>query len=104
MPEQKEGARLLEQPNAQPQRGAINNPDDTFIVRWFWPVVKALAIIASAALGALLAATWVLPAAWVERGYPGGIGGEWLLIIAAGWLGGWVCHAAMGKDKEAEKQ
>ncbi len=103
MPEQKEGARPVQRSNAQPQRGAINNPDDTSIVRYTRSAVKALTVTASAVLGALLTATWALPAAWNERGYQGGIGGEWLLIIAAGWLGGWVCHAVAGKDKE-EKQ
>jgi len=34
-----------------------------------------------------LAASWALPYAWSERGYRGGIGGEWLLIICATWLG-----------------
>lgn len=100
--EKKEDARLLEQPNAQPQRGAINSVDDTSIVRYTRSAVKALTVTASAVLGALLAATWALPAAWAERGYQGGFGGEWLLILAAGWLGGWVCHALIG-DKE-EKQ
>lgn len=90
----------MQRPNAQPPRGAINSVDDTSIVRYTRSAVKALTVTTSAATWALLAATWALPAAWTERGYRGGIGGEWLLILAAGWLGGWVCHALMGKDKE----
>ena len=93
------GARLLEQPNAQPQRGAINIPDDTSIVRQAWRVVKLCTILISAAFWGLLVATWALPAAWAERGTRSGIGGEWLLILAATWFGGWLCYTAT-KDKE----
>ena len=100
MLKQKEGARPLQRPNAPTPKGAINSLRGTSIVRRLWSAVKALTVTASAVLWALLAVTWALPAAWAERGYRGGIGGEWLLILAAGWLGGWVCHALMGKDKE----
>lgn len=102
MLEQKKGARLLEQPNAQPQRGAINSVDDTSIVPRLWRAVKALTVLTSAILWALLAATLALPAAWAERGYRGGFGGEWLLIMAAGWFGGWVCHAVMSKEDKKQ--
>ena len=58
MPEQKEGARPLQRPNAQPPRGAINSVDDTSIVRYTRSAVKALTVTTSAATWALLAATW----------------------------------------------
>lgn len=34
-------------------------------------------------------AAWALPAAMAERGY-WAIGGEWLLILAAAAVGGWI--------------
>lgn len=34
-------------------------------------------------------AAWALPAALAERGY-WAIGGEWLLILAAAAVGGWI--------------
>ncbi len=100
MSKQKEGARLLEQPNAQPQRGAINCVDDTSIVRQAWRVVKLCTILISAAFWGLLVATWALPAAWAERGTRSGIGGEWLLILAATWFGGWLCCKMIKEDKK----
>ncbi len=96
------GARPLHRPNAQPQRGAINCVDDTSIVRQAWRVVKLCTILISAAFWGMFAATWALPAAWAERGTRSGIGGEWLLILAATWFGGWVCYH-LAKDKEDEK-
>lgn len=36
------------------------------------------------------AATLLLPGAWAERGYRGGIGGEWALILAAAWAGAYL--------------
>ena len=50
----------------------------------------------------MAAALWALPAAWAERGYMGGIGGEWLLILLAGVAGGrltaWVLKILEGGD------
>ena len=95
-----EGARLQQQPNAQPQKGAINIPDDTSIVRQAWHLVKLCAILISAAFWGLLVATWALPAAWAERGTRSGIGGEWLLILAATWFGGWLCCKMINDNEE----
>ena len=94
------GARPLHRPNAQPQRGAINNPDDTSIVRQAWHLVKLCAILISAAFWGLLVATWALPAACAERGTRSGIGGEWLLILAATWFGGWLCYKMINDNEE----
>lgn len=98
----KKSARLLEQPNAPTPKGAINNLCGTSIVPRLWSAVKALTVTASAILWALLAATWALPAAWAERGYRGGFGGEWLLILAAGWFGGWLCWMCCKMAAEEE--
>ena len=38
------------------------------------------------AVGGLTAA-WALPCAWMERGYRGGVGGEWVLVFFAAYLG-----------------
>jgi len=35
-------------------------------------------------------AVHLLPAAWAARGFRGGIGGEWLLILLAAAVGGWI--------------
>ena len=90
----------MHRPNAQPQRGAINIPDDTSIVPRVRHLVKLCAILISAAFWGLLAATWALPAAWAERGTRSGIGGEWLLILAATWFGGWLCCKMINDNEE----
>lgn len=105
MPNQKESVQPLERPNAQTPEGATkSDPVDTSIVRQAGYLVKFCMVLISAAMWALLTAVWALPAAWAERGWRGGVGGEWLLILAAGWFGGWLCatcyHMAAGDDKE----
>lgn len=48
-----------------------------------------------------------LPGAWAWRGYCGGFGGEWLLIILAtavgGWLGGSLADLVIGKTQARRK-
>lgn len=42
-----------------------------------------------------LAAAIFLPMAWAERGFAGGIGGEWILIIGAFILGDYLYDAVV---------
>ncbi|WP_418972154.1 hypothetical protein [Allofournierella sp.] len=92
------GARLVEQPNAQPQRGAINTQDDTSIVRQAWRVVKRFAALMGCVILALIMIMFA--------GAPliGG-GMSWTasaaLIGTAGWLC-WVCYHLA--DEEMEDQ
>ena len=46
----------------------------------------AMASMCGMILGGLVA-TKLLPYAWAERGFRGGIGGEWVLVGCAMWLG-----------------
>lgn len=52
-------------------------------------------------------ATKMIPAAWAERGY-WAIGGEWLLIIFAavvgGWLGGGLADRVIGIEANTRKK
>ncbi|WP_418972328.1 hypothetical protein [Allofournierella sp.] len=92
------GARLLEQPNAQPQRGAINIPDDTSIVRQAWRVVKRFAALMGCVILALIMIMFA--------GAPLVGGMSWTasaaLISTAGWLC-WVCYH-LAADTEDKKQ
>ena len=95
MPEQKEGARPLQRPNAQPQRGAINGVDDTFIVRQVRRVVKRFAALMGCVVLALIMIMFA--------GAPLVGGMSWTasaaLIGTAGWLC-WVCyHLADDTDR-----
>ena len=42
------------------------------------------------------AASILLPMAWAERGFCGGIGGEWMLIIAAAFVGSHLFDRLVG--------
>ena len=91
MTTKQKGAQLLEQPDAH--AGDVNSwQNDTSIVHKLWPLVKVFAALEGAALGGLLTAAWAIPAAWSERGWRGGFGGEWLLIFAVAWFGGWLFY------------
>ena len=45
-----------------------------------------MAALCSLIVGGLVAVK-LLPYAWAERGFRGGIGGEWVLVGCAMWLG-----------------
>lgn len=55
--------------------------------------------MASFLLPSCLVALWALPYAYAQRGYYA-IGGEWLLIPAAGALGLYVFHRLVSKVLE----
>ena len=80
------GPRLLEQSGAKHQKGAASTAP--FILHVFQSAVNFLLAAEVGLICAMAAALWALPTAWAERGYMGGIGGEWLLILLAGAAGG----------------
>ncbi|GKI15106.1 hypothetical protein CE91St44_15910 [Oscillospiraceae bacterium] len=98
MNKQKEGARLQQQPNAQPQRGAIDCLDDTSIVRQAWRVVKRFAALMGCVVLALIMIMFA--------GAPLMGGMSWTasaaLISTAGWLC-WVCYH-LADDMEGKQK
>ncbi len=92
------GARPLHRPNAQPQRGAINNPDDTSIV----PRVRHLVKRFAALMGCVILALIMIMFAGAPL-----IGGmSWTASVAligtAGWLC-WVCYH-LADDMEGKQK
>lgn len=94
----KKSARPLHRPNAQPQRGAINIPDDTSIVRQAWRVVKRFAALMGCVVLALIMIMFA--------GAPLVGGMSWTasaaLIGTAGWLC-WVCYH-LADDMEGKQK
>ena len=82
------GPRLLAQSGAKHQEGAASKAPS--ILHIFQRAVNFLLAAEVGLVCAMAVALWALPAAWAERGYMGGIGGEWLLILLAGAVGGWL--------------
>ena len=80
--------RLLAQSGAKHQKGAAGKAPS--ILHIFQRAVNFLLAAEAGLVCAMAVALWALPAAWAERGYMGGIGGEWLLILLAGAAGGWL--------------
>lgn len=76
--------RLLAQSGAKHQGAAHQAPS---ILHIFQRAVNFLLAAEAGLVCAMAVALWALPAAWAERGYMGGIGGEWLLILLAFALG-----------------
>lgn len=98
MTENKNAAPALERRNG---KGAGKNVCPTIsIVHAVGRIVNLLLVLEVAAGCAMATAWWVLPAAWAERGYRGGIGGEWLLILLAGVAGGWLTARALARAAE----
>lgn len=82
------GPRLLAQSGAKHQKGAATPAPS--ILHVIQSTVNLLLVAEVGLVCAMATALWALPAAWAERGYMGGIGGEWLLILLAGAAGGWL--------------
>lgn len=82
------GPRLLAQSGAKHQKDAASKAPS--ILHIFQRAVNFLLAAEAGLVCAMVTALWALPAAWAERGYMGGIGGEWLLILLAGAAGGWL--------------
>lgn len=95
------GPRLLAQSGAKHQKGAADTAP--FILHTFQRAVNFLLAAEVGLVCAMGTALWALPAAWSERGYMGGVGGEWLLILLAGAAGGWVTAKAL-RAWEGERQ
>ena len=87
MPGNTKGPRLLAQSGAKHQGAAHQAPSILHIIQ---SIVNILLAAEAGLVCAMAVALWALPAAWAERGYMGGIGGEWLLILLAGAAGGWL--------------
>ena len=87
------GPRLLAQSGAKHQKGAAGKAPS--ILHIFQRAVNFLLAAEVGLVCAMATALWALPAAWAERGYMGGVGGEWLLILLAGAAGGWVAARAL---------
>lgn len=79
------GPRLRQQLRAKHQKGAAGKAPS--ILHIFQRAVNFLLAAEAGLVCAMAVALWALPAAWAERGYMGGIGGEWLLILLAFALG-----------------
>ena len=79
------GPRLRQQLRAKHQKGAAGKAPS--ILHIFQRPVNFLLAAEAGLVCAMAVALWALPAAWAERGYMGGIGGEWLLILLAFALG-----------------
>lgn len=98
MTTKKKSARPLHRPNAQPQRGAINNPDDTSIVRQAWRVVKRFATLMGCVALVLIMIMFA--------GAPLMGGMSWTASVAligtAGWLC-WVCYHLADDMEEKQK-
>ena len=92
---QKEGARLLEQPNAQPQRGAINTLDDTSIVRQVWRWVKRFAALLGCVILALIILLFVGAPIEGDMSWSASVA----LTGTAGWLC-WMCYKVASDETE----
>ena len=79
------GPRLLAQSGAKHQKGAATPAPS--ILHVIQSTVNLLLVAEVGLVCSMVTALWALPAAWAERGYMGGIGGEWLLILLAFALG-----------------
>ena len=88
MPGNTKGPQLRQQLRAKHQEGAASKAPS--ILHIFQRTVNFLLAAEVGLVCAMAVALWALPAAWAERGYMGGIGGEWLLILLAGAAGGWL--------------
>lgn len=82
------GPQLRQQLRAKHQKGAATPAPS--ILHVIQSTVNLLLVAEVGLVCSMVTALWALPAAWAERGYMGGIGGEWLLILLAGVAGGWV--------------
>lgn len=82
------GPQLRQQLKAKHQKGAATPAPS--ILHVIQSTVNLLLIAEVGLVCSMVTALWALPAAWAERGYMGGIGGEWLLILLAGAAGGWL--------------
>ena len=87
------GPRLLTQSGAKHQKGAATPAPS--ILHVIQSTVNLLLVAEVGLVCAMATALWALPAAWAERGYTGGVGGEWLLILLAGAAGGWLTVKAL---------
>lgn len=94
------GPRLLAQSGAKHQGAANQAPS---ILHIFQRAVNFLLAAEVGLICTMVTALWALPAAWAERGYMGGIGGEWLLILLAGAAGGWLTAKVL-RVWEGERQ
>lgn len=82
------GPQLRQQLRAKHQKGAAHPAP--YILHIIQSTVNILLSVEVGLVCSMVTALWALPAAWAERGYMGGIGGEWLLILLAGAAGGWL--------------
>lgn len=82
------GPQLRQQLRAKHQKGAATPAPS--ILHVIQSTVNLLLVVEVGLICSMVTALWALPAAWAERGYMGGIGGEWLLILLAGAAGGWL--------------
>lgn len=82
------GPQLRQQLRAKHQKGAAHPAP--YILHIIQSTVNLLLVVEVGLVSSMVTALWALPAAWAERGYMGGIGGEWLLILLAGAVGGWL--------------
>lgn len=82
------GPQLRQQLRAKHQKGAATPAPS--ILHVIQSTVNLLLVVEVGLVCSMVTALWALPAAWAERGYMGGIGGEWLLILLAGAAGGWL--------------
>lgn len=82
------GPQLRQQLRAKHQKGAATPAPS--ILHVIQSAVNLLLVAEVGLVCAMATALWALPAAWAERGYMGGVGGEWLLILLAGAAGGWL--------------
>ena len=82
------GPQLRQQLRAKPQKGAATPAPS--ILHVIQSTVNLLLVVEVGLVSSMVTALWALPAAWAERGYMGGIGGEWLLILLAGAAGEWL--------------
>ena len=82
------GPQLRQQLRAKHQKGAAHPAP--YILHIIQSTVNLLLVVEVGLVCSMVTALWALPAAWAERGYMGGIGGEWLLILLAGAVGGWL--------------
>ena len=89
------GPQLRQQLRAKHQEGAADTAPS--ILHIIQSAVNILLVAEVGLVCSMVTALWALPAAWAERGYMGGIGGEWLLILAAGRVGGMAAHWALEK-------
>lgn len=95
------GPQLRQQLRAKHQKGAATPAPS--ILHVIQSTVNLLLVAEVGLVCSMVTALWALPAAWSERGYIGGIGGEWLLILLAGAVGGWLT-ARLLRVLEGEQQ